>query len=150
MKSTGWMFAMGIFAASFPYCAFAVLGSDAASVEADRAYMNGTLQTTQRGSFSVHEIQAASGTAIKEYVSPAGTVFAITWAGPSLPDLRELLGPYFNLYTEAVKAGRAGRGPINIQQPGLVVQSGGQMRAFFGRAYVPSMIPQGVTADEIQ
>jgi hypothetical protein len=32
----------------------------------------------------------------------------------------------------------------------LVVQSGGQMRAFFGRAYLPAQVPQGVALDDIR
>jgi uncharacterized protein DUF2844 len=150
MKLRAWLFTMALAAWCFSASAFAVLGGDAASIEADQVQMKGTLQTTQMGSVTVHEIQAASGTAIKEYVSPAGTVFAVTWAGPSLPDLRQLLGSYFTPYVEAVKSQRTGRGPINVKQPDLVVQSGGQMRALFGRAYIPSMVPQGVTADQIK
>ena len=150
MDSKAWLFAIALVAWSFPFRASAVLGGDLSSVTADQTHVNGTVQTAQRGSIVVHEIQAASGTAIREYVSSGGTVFAVTWAGPSIPDLRQLLGPYFSVYTEAVKGGRPGRGPINVREPGLVVQSGGQMRAFFGRAYIPSMIPQGVSADEIQ
>jgi hypothetical protein len=61
-----------------------------------------------------------------------------------------LLGRYFDTYTEAAKAQQAGAGRIHVQLPGLVVQSGGQMRAFFGRAYLPALLPEGVTLDEIR
>jgi len=91
-----------------------------------------------------------SGTAVKEYVSPAGMVFAVCWQGPSLPDLRQVLGRYFEQYTEAARTQRAGPGPRVTQQPGLVVETGGHMRAYFGRAYVPQMLPRGVLAEEIQ
>lgn len=150
MKAKTWLFTIGVAASCYSYSASAVLGGDEASVQADRLQMNGTIRTTQSGGFTLHEIQAASGAAVKEYVSPAGVVFALSWTGPSLPDLRQLLGPYFDTYVEAANAQRTGLGPINVQQPGLVVQSGGKMRAFFGRAYVPAMIPPGVTAGEIQ
>jgi hypothetical protein len=142
--------AVGLLAFGVQDPASAVLGDTAASVQADRARMNGTLRTVEKGRFAIHEIETAAGTSVREYVSPAGVVFAVTWAGPSLPDLRQLLGLHFETYTRAVKAQRAGRGPVSVREPGLVVQSGGQMRAFFGRAYVPSMIPPGVAADEIQ
>lgn len=150
MKFRIGLFAMLVVAGSFPFSAFAVLGGDVSSIKADQSQLGGTLQITQRGTVTVHEIQAASGTAVKEYVSPAGTVFAVTWSGPSIPDLRQLLGQYFDVYTEAVRVARPGPGPVSVQQPGLVVQSGGRMRAFVGRAYVPSMIPQGMSADQIQ
>ena len=42
------------------------------------------------------------------------------------------------------------RGPLLIQEPGLVVQSGGHMRAYFGRAYIPDQVPQGVNIEEIK
>ena len=39
---------------------------------------------------------------------------------------------------------------MRITQPGLVIQSGGRMRAFRGRAYVPQLLPPGVTPDDIR
>jgi len=131
----------------------ASLGSDSASVEADRAKLEGTLQTTTNESFTVHEIQAATGVAVKEFISPAGTVFAVTWQGPFHPDLHQLLGAYYGQYMQAAQAQRAarhGRGPLFIQQPGLVVQISGHMRSFFGRAYVPQMMPSGVRPEDLR
>lgn len=134
-----------------PLPGFAVLGGDAASVEADRASMGGAdIGTTAGAGYTVREMRAASGTAIKEYLSPAGIVFAITWSGPALPDLRQLLGTQFDVYTRAANAQNAGPGRVNVQDSGLVVQSGGQMRAFFGRAYLPAQVPRGVALDDIR
>jgi len=115
--------------------------------------MQGTLRTTSGDLYTVHEIQAATGVAIKEYVSPAGKVFAITWQGPFQPDLRQLLGTYFDQYAQAVQAQRAhrrGHGPLLIQQPGLVVQIAGHMRSFMGKVYVPEMLPAGVHAEDLR
>ena len=150
MESKVWLsgFSLAFLIASFP--AAATLGEDVSSVSADQKQMQGTLQITGAGKFAVHEIQLPSGTAVKEYSSPAGMVFAVSWQGPSLPDLQQVLGRYFEQYTDAAKVQGAGRGPRAIQQPGLVVQSGGHMRAFFGRAYVPQMLPPGVVAEDIR
>jgi hypothetical protein len=115
--------------------------------------MQGTRTTNAAQSYTVHEIQAASGTVVREYLSPEGKVFAIAWRGPWLPDLRQLLGGYFEQYRAAVQSPRGvrmARKPIMIDQPGLVVQIGGQIRAFAGRAYVPGMLPPGVRAEDIQ
>ena len=87
---------------------------------------------------------------MREYASPNGIVFGVTWNGPWAPDLRQLLGAYFDSYVVAARGKKAARGPITIQLPGLIVERGGHARSFFGRAYVPQMIPQGVTADDIQ
>jgi Protein of unknown function (DUF2844) len=128
--------------------AIAALGGDAATVVADQAHINGKLVVSQAQKYTVHEIQAPSGTVVREFASPAGTVFGVAWSGPTMPDLRQLLGPYFDRYVEAA-AQRNRRGPVLIEQSGLVVQSGGHMRAFVGKAYVPEALPQGVTVDEI-
>ncbi len=150
MESKTWLIGLSLvlLVASFP--AAATLGEDVNSVSADQKQMEGVLQVTDSGKFTVHEIQLPSGTTIKEYVSRAGMVFAVSWQGPSLPDLQQVLGRYFDQYAEAAKAPGARRGPRAIQLPGFVLQSQGHMRAFFGRAYLPQMLPSGVTAEDIR
>ena len=133
--------------------AWASLGGDAASIQADQVHLQGTRTTKPAESYTVHEIQSATGTVVREYVSPEGKVFAIAWHGPWLPDLRQLLGGYFEQYRAALQSRsstRMVRKPVVIDQPGLVVQIGGHMRAFAGRAYVPGMLPSGVRAEDIQ
>jgi hypothetical protein len=136
-----------------PIPALASLGGDVTTVEADLAKMQGSLRTTSNNSYTLHEIQASNGVTVKEYVSTSGKVFAVTWQGPIHPDLRQLLGTYFDAFTQAEQAQRAqrrGRGPVQIQEPGLVVQVAGHMRAFSGKAYVPQMLPAGIRAEDIQ
>ena len=133
--------------------AWASLGGDRASVDADQVHLHGTRTTKAVESYTVHEIQAASGVVVREYVSAEGKVFAIGWNGPWMPDLRQLLGGYFEQYVQAAKAqnaARPGRRPLMIEQPGLVVEVGGHPRAFTGRSYVPEMLPAGVRAEEIR
>jgi hypothetical protein len=67
--------------------------------------------------------------------------------------MRQSLANYFEQYVKAAPArvnSHAGRRPLLIEQPGLVVQSGGHMRSFAGRAYIPEMLPQGVSAEAIR
>jgi hypothetical protein len=133
--------------------AFAALGGPAASVQADQSHMQGTLRTTQAASYSIQEIQAATGVTVREYVSSSGKVFAVAWHGPWPPQMQQLLGTYFDQYMQAVKAqasAHTARRPLLIEQPGLVVESGGHMRSFSGRAYIPDMLPQGVSAEAIR
>jgi hypothetical protein len=101
-------------------------------------------------SYTVHELTAPTGTTVREYVSPAGKVFGVAWRGPYLPDFRQILGDYFAPVMQAPRKQRQGRGPLEIRQPNVVFQSSGHMRAFFGRAYVPDLLPKGVSADIIQ
>jgi hypothetical protein len=133
--------------------AFAALGDNVASVQADQAKMRGSLRITQTQSAAIHEISDEHGTIVREFVSPQGTVFAVAWRGQFIPDLQQLLGKHFEEYSAAAKAQKAayvGRRPLNVQVPGLVVQISGHMRAYSGRAFLPGMLPQGFAADSIR
>ena len=140
--------AMVVAASSAP--ALAALGGTAASVESDRISMKAARRSTSAPNYTVQDLQTSDGTLIREYVSPAGKVFGVVWRGPQMPDLRQLFGDYFIPFQDAVTARRSERGPVRIVQPGLVVHSAGHMRAFYGRAYVPDFLPQGVNPDEIK
>jgi hypothetical protein len=142
----GIIIAFGVFALP----ASAGLGGSVDSVKADQEAMKGTLQVTSLSGYEIHEIQSPQGVKVREYVSPNGTVFGVAWDGPWNPNLRQVLGQYFDQYVKAAQSKKTARGPISIQLPGLVVERGGHPRSFVGRAFVPQMIPEGVTADAIK
>ncbi|HSB74932.1 MAG TPA: DUF2844 domain-containing protein [Terriglobales bacterium] len=130
--------------------AWATLGEAAQSVQSDQVRMRGTLRVSQQEAYTVHELHAPYGTVVREYVSPSSAkVFAVTWQGPRIPDLQQLLGSYFDQFTRAVRS-RRGHGPLLIELPGLVVQSTGHQRSFTGRAYLPQEVPSGVRAHSLQ
>ncbi|MGB8911349.1 MAG: DUF2844 domain-containing protein, partial [Candidatus Sulfotelmatobacter sp.] len=137
--------------------AWAALGGDITSVQADQAHMRASLRTSVYALYAVHEMQSASGTVVREYVSStgqsAGKVFALAWQGPWRPDMQQILGNYFEQFAQAAQSQskiRMGRRPLIVDLPGLVVEQGGHAGAFAGRAYVPGMLPTGVRAEEIQ
>jgi hypothetical protein len=160
MKSNSWIslshaswMTIVLLMLALPLPALAALGGDVSSVQEDQAQMKGTLKTTEHNFYTVHEIKAGNGTVVHEYASPDGEVFGVSWQGPFIPDMKQLLGSYFDAYTSAAQAQRTahrGRAPLNIQQPGLVVESNGHMRSYSGRAYDPGKFPQGVSANDIR
>lgn len=112
-----------------------------------------TASTTSAATYTVTQTTFGSGTVVREYVSTSGTVFGIAWGGPTMPNLPVLLGTYFPQFDSArnaLRAARPGRGPLVIELPGLVVRSGGHMGAFGGQAYLPSALPAGVSATDIE
>ncbi len=138
----------------FSFPAFAALGDTSNSVQADQVQMKANLVFIEADAYTIHEMTAPTGTVVREYVSRRdGRVFAITWRGPFIPDLKQLLGTYFPQYSQAANEQReshVGRHPLNIQEPGLVVQTAGHMRAFSGRAYDPRLIPAGISENDIR
>jgi hypothetical protein len=145
-----WLARIAAMVLAVPVPAWAALGADEATVAMDNAQIRGTLRVVRAATHSVHEIAAPSGAVVREYVSPAGKVFAVAWQGPRLPDLRQVLGEHFDAYVAAAASRRFGRGPVLIEQPGLVVHSSGHMRAFVGQAYVPALLPPGVAVDALR
>ena len=133
-----------------PFPARADLGDNAASVLSDQARMKGTLHSTDMKTYVIHEI-TVSGTVVREYVSPAGIVFGVSWEGQFLPDFQQLLGPYYEQVKQAAsQQTHPGRAPIAIRTPGLVFEQTGHPRSFHGAAYIPELVPDGVQASDIR
>ena len=104
------------------------------------------------GQYTVHEVLLSSGTTVREFTDPAGSVFAVSWKGPVLPDLNALLGSYFATFkAQTDQTRRAGirRAPVNMERDGLVLQSMGHTRNFFGNAYAPALVPTGVSINNV-
>lgn len=129
---------------------WAALGQSEASVHEDRQRMAGQLKSATFSHYTVHEITAPGGMVVREYVSPAGMVFGVVWESVTMPDLSQLLGPYFSQFRDAVNTPHRHRGPLYVQAGPLVVESGGHMRAFRGRAYVTSLIPADLTKEVVR
>ena len=101
--------------------------------------------------YTVNQTTLPSGTVVREYVASGGAVFAVVWSGAQMAPLNTLLGPYFQDYLQGLSVSQAahgGYGPVVVEQPHLVVQSGGHMGAFTGRAYLPQAFPQGIVPDD--
>jgi len=129
--------------------AWAALGGDATSVGTGQTHLLASARLQRAGTHTVHELQAATGTKVREYVGSDNKVFAVSWQGPFRPNLRELLGEYYDTYLKAAK-NRVARGPVNIEVPGLVIHMSGHQRSFYGRAYLVDRVPQGLSTDEIR
>jgi type II secretory pathway pseudopilin PulG len=129
---------------------WAALGGSVDTVATDQVKFQAQRAITQMRTYNIHLISSNDGTAIKEYVTPAGKVFGVSWSGPTIPDLTQLLGTYSAEFQTTVRAQRGRRKSGVVHNTDLVVESTGHMRAFYGRAYVNSLLPSGVTAEIVQ
>ena len=130
--------------------ALAALGANTASVEIDRQQMSGQLRVVPAAGYSVHEIVTPTKTTVREYVSTTGQVFAVSWQGPLMPDLRQALGSYFEEFQRAARPAPGQRRHLSVEQPDLVVHSSGRMRSFHGVAYVPALLPPNFSPQDIK
>jgi hypothetical protein len=123
----------------------ATLGADVASVDADVQATTATRVVQKLAVGERHELTLPSGTVVHEYLSPAGAVYAITWRGPRMPDLRTMLGPYFAQLSHARMKGS--HHDATLTGTDFVLRSAGHGNNFSGRAWVPSLVPAGVAVD---
>lgn len=102
-------------------------------------------------SYNVSTTVLTGGTTVHEYAGADGTVFAVSWNGPFLPNLRTLLGEQFQTLTsESAKHPKAGRGQLHIVHPDVTIESTGHMRAYAGRAWINAKLPAGFSTQDIQ
>jgi hypothetical protein len=80
-------------------------------------------------------------------VDANGRVFAVGWEGPTLPDFARLLGTHFSRYADAVRQQKRG---VSVQAATLVIESGGRMGSFAGRAFLPAQLPARLNAQDIR
>ncbi|WP_429302994.1 DUF2844 domain-containing protein [Paraburkholderia sp. GAS199] len=113
------------------------------SMPASRALLNGALR--------VRTFTDAGQTTINEYATNSGQIVAYTWQGPTMPDLRGLLGRHADSYhAGAVPATGGNLHASRVARPDVVVESGGPMRGYVGRAWLPAALPAGVSADDLR
>jgi hypothetical protein len=139
-----------LIAALTPGIAAAALGEPEASVQTDALQLRGSINVTEHVGYRLHELQLASGTRVREFVGADGKVFAVAWNGPTPPNLRQMLGRFFDPFVTAASAKRTDHSHLQVRTSDLVVQSGGHMRAFAGRAYLPAGVPNGVDLGELR
>lgn len=129
--------------------ALAALGGGASSVEADSAHMKGTVRVSPQANFTVHEIETSAGIVVHEYLSLDDKVFAVSWHGAGIPDLRQLLGSYYGSFEQAASTAAHNHHNLAVATPDVVVQSSGHTRAFSGRAWAPALLPQNFSPNDI-
>lgn len=132
--------------------AYANLGGDADSIRADATEFVGTLASLDGSGYLIAEISTDSGMRVREFLNRDGFVFAVSWSGPAVPQLQRLLGVHFPAYLAALAAlDRPGlHRTLRVATPDLVVEAGGHLRAYQGRAYLPTLIPAGVAAADLR
>jgi len=151
---------------SHPTIVLAVFALSAAMLAAGdaRAELGGTMPAQQAGDAAqqrllpgstvrVRSTVDAGGTTINEYATGDGLIFACAWQGPTMPDLTQLLGPYARRYQAQAAAQLDTTGALHasrVDQPDVVVETGGQMRSYVGRAWLPAAVPPDVSLTSLR
>ena len=90
---------------------------------------------------------------VRQYVSSSGQVYAVSWDGPAMPDIAVLLGTWFDRYRQEASAAlpnASGLHSSRVSSSDLMVETAVRLRDFSGRAWLPSALPAGVAAADIE
>lgn len=141
---------LGLILAAIP--AWATLGQSEASVTSDELHMKSEHRVQEFQNYKVHELTVAKGVTVREFVSPQGSVFGVTWQGRSTPDMNQLLGTYVNNLQTATRAQTKiiPRRGMTVKTNDFVYSNFCRMRTCQGSAYVPSLMPSNVSAEVLR
>ena len=140
-----------------PMYAFATLGQNTASIATDAAQLGvetADMQTIKAESsagiesYSVYRMTTLSGVEIKQFVSN-DKVFAMVWQGESVPNLIQLLGKYFHDYESATPKYKS-LTLQSIEQQDFIAYFGNARGRYYGKALVPSLMPEGLNYTSIK
>jgi hypothetical protein len=135
--------ALGLLVFALAAPAHAALGGDTASLANETVALDASREITRAAGLEVHVLHLRSGTTVREYAAH-GKVFAVAWGGPQIPDLRRLLGGYFDAYVNSPQGRGTGHHNMRVVQTrDWVVQSGGHPNGFVGRAWLSNELPAG-------
>jgi len=130
--------------------AWAALGDDVSSVNSDVQALRGQHRMVVKVGYNLHQITTPDGSVVNEFVSPAGTVFGVSWQGHFMPNLQQLLGTYLTNLQQGQRTQVVRRRAVTIQGDNFVFSSVGHLRSFRGRAYVPGLVPANLTPEVVQ
>jgi len=86
----------------------AALGAPEASVGVDQQALGATRSVALLNGSTVITLTQPNGGIVRQFVDNLGTVFAIAWEGPVLPNFEQLLGSYYPAYLDAQRVQRRG------------------------------------------
>ena len=115
--------------------------------------MHAGVQSEIRPQYEVLTISTPAGISVREYLNRDGIVFAVNWSGPVPADLQQLLGASLcNLRCSRwLRLRHPGiHRSLRLESSGLIVELGGHLRAYSGRAYLAALIPRGCDRDEFR
>ena len=130
-----------------PNISYAELGGGISTVYQEQKQFNSQTSSSALGNVTVITQRLPSGIILREYMAGDGLIFALTWQGPSQPNLQVILGAYFDNYLNAAKNAQR---PIYSQDSNIVIESSGMMGAYEGLAYLPRQLPVGFSVKNLQ
>ncbi len=150
LRARAWLGAMVALAAAMPLapCAWASLGDSTSSALRDGAWKSQARVAAGAAGAWVTDtaVRTPDQVLVHEYSGADGRIFALSWSGPTVPDLQGLYADSFPAYAawRQTHPSLSLDAPVEVRSASIVAYLGGHMGAFSGSAYVPALVPGGV------
>ena len=127
------------------------LGNPVAQLRDDQSRLGARDISVQRAAaFDRHAFQSSNGVRIRAFAGRDGQVFAVTFDGPAMPDLKVLLGTRYAEYASAVRPSPSTHKVYTYASGTLELNIVKLPRGFTGSAWVPGAVPAGVNVSALQ
>ena len=131
--------------------AWAGLGESVAQISRDGLRLKaGAAQITRGLAYDRHALRTANGVQVLEFAGRDGQVFAVSFSGPAMPDLKVLLGNRYSEYAAAVHPSPSTHKIYTHTSGTLELSIVKLPRGFTGSAFVPGAVPAGVNPRDLQ
>lgn len=135
-----------------PKYSFAALGDAPLIVENDvKNFASEPATETLNDNYKVYEFKTTQYI-LKQYTTTDGTVFAVSWRGDKIPNLKNVLGKYYDEFKNAELNGQINREPrrsLNIKTEKLIFNMSGHIHNKKGSAYDPKLVPSTFKMENI-
>jgi len=134
-----------------------LLFSSRSSVSAKTAADDGRRTRTEsqtcdgnRSGYTVRDVHYGRAL-MREFIAPTGVVFALDWKGMPEPDVKNLLGSSTDdeRLEDLLPILRRRNSTTRISERDIIWEKSGTSRNLYGRAYVPYLVPSGVTIGDV-
>lgn len=136
--------------ATISLSAYASLGESSENVNNDAKNLSSWVSNNETTNKYVIKSINTGDTQIKEYINPTSDkVFAIRWAGKRIPNMKVLLGQYFDEFmnTKGSSRGLTSGSSVNTD---LISNYGGVPGHFFGQVILTKDLPQDLKIGDLK
>ncbi|MCX8515303.1 MAG: DUF2844 domain-containing protein [Burkholderiales bacterium] len=132
---------------------YATLGDEVKTINVDNKDLTDTQTTVttvndNNATYLIYDTKVKNKFEVKQYVSN-NKVFAIVWQGIMLPDLSKLLGNYYIQY-QTVSPKYKSSTLQSIEDQDFISYFGSSNKYFYGKAIIPSLMPQDLVMIKIK
>jgi len=131
----------------------AQLGSTLGNAAGASDALSAVIHQANNSALRWQETTDANQIRVRQYMSPTGVVYAVSWDGPAMPDVSALLGTRFDRYRQGASAALENANGLrssHVDGSDFVVETSVRLRDFSGRAWLPDALPAGVSAADIE